>query len=477
MLCSSAMERRVARLGALCAAFLLTSIRAAAQPTPPPDGVAIGEFWFRPRLELRARGEYFHHPVETSGIDTAVLGSRLGIPIGMDHQWVAHERARIGLEVERGVLSATVVVQDARIAGFPSPLNVEGHGEVPSTKFHTAYLEARSTELRPSFVRLGRQEIAWGEGRILGTSDWLLVPRSLDAVRARWVVRQFDFEAMAALLTAPGSVPPEYTQQASVASGGAGRTGTGVQLYGIDAMLHLEPMLHFEIAGLARIARTPLPTTLTPSDTYVIDGRVYGERAGFGYAAEFAYELGRLAIVDRSPSIAAWGATAHVDWQTTWFWRPKLALSGSYATGDDGTKPNKSRAFDPILPDARAGLGQMGLYAWSNILDAAFTLVTAPTEELRVHLGYHYLRLADPRGAWFSATLAPVGQNPQNDAAFLGHEIDAAVSFAPLDSLTIRGGYGALITGDGARAILSGRTNGGPSLLSAAFVQAELIAP
>jgi hypothetical protein len=471
------MKRRGARLGALGAAFFFAALPTEAQPTPPPDGVAVGEFWFRPRLELRARGEYAHHPVETSGIDAAVLGSRLGLPERMDHQWVVHERARLGLEVERGVLSAAVVVQDARIAGFPSPLAVESTGEAPSTKFHAAYLEARSTELHPSFVRLGRQEIAWGEGRLLGTSDWMLVPRSLDAVRARWAVRQFDFEAMAAILTPPGAVPPEYERQANAPSGGVGQTGTGVQLYGVDAMFHLEPLLHFEAAGLARIARTPLPATLTSSDTYVIDGRVFGERAGWSYAAEFAYELGHIAIVDRRPSIAAWGATAHADWQTTWFLRPKVTLSGSYATGDDASKPGTVRAFDPILPDARAGLGQMGLYSWSNILDAAFTVVTAPTDELRVQVGYRYLRLADSRGAWFSASLAPVGQNPQNEASFLGHEIDAAVTFAPFESLTIRGGYGALITGEGARAILSGRTNGGPRLLSAAFVQVEMIAP
>jgi hypothetical protein len=209
----------------------------------------------------------------------------------------------------------------------------------------------------------------------------------------------------------------------------------------------------------------------------VIDARVFGERAGWSYAAEFAYELGRMAIVDRRTSIAAWAATAHADWQTTWFWRPKLSVSGSYATGDDGSKPDTIRAFDPILPDARAGVGQMGIYSWSNILDAAFTVVTAPTDDLRIHVGYHYLRLADPRGAWFSASLLPVGQNPQNDAAFLGHEIDASVSIVPIDSLTVRGGYGALITGEGARAVLSGRKDGGPALLSAAFLQVELLAP
>ena len=471
------MERRGAWLGVLAALWIAAPTGAAAQPTPPPDGVAVGEFWFRPRLELRARGEYYHRPVATSGTDASILGSRLGTPMRMDHQWVAHERARLGLEVERGILSATVVVQDARIAGYPSPLNFDRNDDVPSTSFFAAYLEARSTEIHPSFVRLGRQPIAWGEGRLLGTSDWFLVPRSLDAARARWVVRQFDFEAVAAILTPPGAVPPEYARQANASGAGGSPTGTGVQLYGVNASFHPEPLLHVEVAGLARIARTPLPPTLVPSDTYVIDGRVFGDRAGWTYAAEFAYELGRLAMVGRQPSIAAWGATAHVDWQTTALWRPKLSLGGSYATGDDGSNPRTVRAFDPILPDARSGLGQMGLYAWSNIIDAAFTIVTAPLEELRIGIGYRYVRLAHPGGAWFSAALIPIGQNTQNTASFLGHELDASVSFAPLEGLTLRGGYGALVTGAGARTILSGRADGGPRLLSAAFIQVDVAAP
>jgi hypothetical protein len=305
----------------------------------------------------------------------------------------------------------------------------------------------------------------------------MLVPRSLDAVRARLVVRQFDFEALGVLLTPPGSVPPEYVEQATATNTAGGSSGTGVQLYGVSARFHADPLLHFEAAGLARVARIPLPASLNPSDTYVVDGRVYGDRAGWSYAGEFAYELGRMAIVDQRSSIAAWGATAHIDRQTTLPFRPKFTVSGSYATGDNGTKAGTIRNFDPILPDARAGLGQMGLYCWSNILDAAFTVTATPTDEVRVTLGYRYLALAEPSGTWFSAALAPVGQNVNNTASFLGHEIDAAISVSPIESLTIRGGYGALITGKGARAILAGRTDAGPSLLSAAFLQAEMLAP
>ena len=330
----------------------------------------------------------------------------------MEHQWVAHERARIGLEVERGVLSASIVVQDARIAGFPSPLYVD---EQRRSRRRLGSTPPTSKRARPSFTRRSYDSAArrspGARGGSLGTSDWLLVPRSLDAVRARWVVRQLDVEAFAALLTAPASVPPEYARQATAPST-TGLTGTGVQLYGVNTALHLEPLLHVEVAGLARIARTPLPPTLMPSDTYVIDGRVFGERAGWSYAAEFAYELGRLAMVDRQPSIAAWGATAHVDWQTTWMLRPKLSLSGSYATGDDGSKPGTVARLRPHLARRPLRARPDGTLRVVEHPRRGFHRRRHATDEMRVSLGYRYVRLADPRGAWFAATLAPVGTEP-----------------------------------------------------------------
>jgi hypothetical protein len=471
------MRRRNRAVDSLRFAAFALALRAAvahAQPAPPPDGIAVGDFWFRPRLELRLRAEYYHHPVSTSG-DVPVVGSELDLPFDVKHQWVVLERSRIGLGAEHGPLAAAVVVQDARVAGVPSAAGAVAGTGPTTTSFHVAYVEAHSAETHPSFARVGRQEIAWGDGRLLGTSDWMLVPRSLDAVRARWVVRQFDVEAMAALLAPPGAVPPEASPQVAPSNGLD--SGTGAQLYGLQASVHLDPLLHAEITGLGRVVRSPTPAALAPGDTVVVDGRIFGDRAGLRYAAEFAYELGRWAIVGGNRDLRAWAATAHAEWQSGWPMHPKFVVGGSYATGDDANASGTSHRFDPMLPDARAGLGQMGLYAWSNVFDAAASVTLAPIDEVSLAVGYRYVRLADPRGAWFAASLLPVGQNLANDAGFLGQEIDLAASYTPFDALVFTAGYGAFVTGQGARAILSGRTNAGPSLLSAAFVQASFAAP
>jgi len=466
-----ALGRSVA-IAAEALAIFFFAVPAAAQPVNPPDGFAVGEFWFRPRIEVRLRGEYDHHPVTTSG-ETPVSRTELGVPIEVRHEWAAHERTRLGVAVDRGPVSAAVVVQDARVAGFPSPTQTLENGS-STTAFHAAYVEVHSSELHPSFVRLGQQEVSWGEGRILGVSDWLLVPRSLDAARARWTLRQLDLEALVAVLAPPGNVPLEYSGAAQV---GGSQTGTGAQLYGLDTALHLDPLFSAEAMGLARIARTPVPASLTPSDTFLLDARLYGDRTGLSYAAEFAYELGRVAVIGSNRNLAAWAATAHIDWQSGWLWRPKFSLSGSYATGSDGQPSEATHRFDPILPDARTGLGQMGLYAWSNIADAALTITASPLDEMTFSVDYRYVRVADPRGAWFSASLLPVGQNRNNGDAFLGQEVDAFVSYAPLAALTLSAGYGGFFTGPGARAILSGQPDGGPTLLSVAFVQLSVMAP
>jgi Alginate export len=468
------MTMRSLRLAGAAMAVLSFASGAGAQPAPPPDGIAVGDFWFRPRLELRLRGEYYHHPVTAFG-DAPVFATDVGVPIDTAHQWVVQERARIGLAVEKGPLAANVVVQDGRIAGFPSAAAPLAEVTVATTSFHVAYVEAHSPDSHPSFARVGRQEVQWGDGRLVGISDWRLAPRSLDAALGRIVLRQVDFDGLAAILAPPSAVTPEESSQAP--TGLVQDSGTGAQLYAVGATLHVDPLLHAQVSGLGRIVRSPYPPALTPSDTFVIDARAFGDRAGLAYAAELAYEFGRLAVVRGIRDVRAWAATAHVDWQTGLPFRARFSLSGSYATGGDGSAGGAINRFDPILPDARAGLGQMGVYAWSNVADTAVTTSLVPLDDVTLALGYRYVRLADPRGAWFAASLLPIGQDRQNDAPFLGHEIDALVSYAPYDGLVVSGGYGAFVTGEGARAILSGRADGGPRLLSAAFLQVSLAAP
>ncbi|WP_437620817.1 alginate export family protein [Sorangium sp. So ce1151] len=479
---------------ALGSAFLAPALAprtAAAQTSPQSEGVPLGGFTFRPSVELRLRGEFRRYPVDTGGdiySSNAVLAEGFGgaLPPLLDTgnvvrtQWFLAQRARLGLAVERGPITGVVTLQDARLWGNDDAIFV-GAGEpaLPDTAPYEAYVDLHTRSGRRAFVRLGRQRIEWGDGRLIGADDETLTARSLDGVRAGVQLGNVDLEAMAVLLAAPGGAPPEVAGTRKPIS-----AGTGTQLYGLNAIWHVAPLLHLEATALARIAREPRPSWITPGDTVVLDARVSGDRRGFRYAVEGAYEVGRVATFADDRPLGAFAAAARAELETSLPAHLTFSARGAYATGDDGALEvgATQRRFDPILPDAQDNHGPMGLYAWSNVLEAGGGVRASPFEAMTIAAGYAFVGLASPRGRWVTARLLPVGAAEDNESRTLGHEIDASLSFQPWEPLRFAVGYGLFLFGEGAQAIFlkANRANeeGRPADLQHwAFLQATLRAP
>jgi hypothetical protein len=447
-------------------AVVSTSTPASPQAPPLSESIAIGAWTFRPSLEVRIRGEYKHHPVDTGGNvydSTAVLaeGSESTLPTIIDSQevvkdqYMVAERIRLGLAIDRGPVTGVLVLQDARVFGTTQSVFV-GPGEpaLPSLAPYEAYVDVHSRSGRRIFLRIGRQRVAWGDGRLVSDTDWSEAGRSLDAIRFGLQIGDVDIEAMAVLLAAPGGLPP-------AASGSREPVihGTGSQLYGLDATWHLFPLLNFELTGLSRFVREPRPSWLTRSDTYVIDARIFGDRRGFRYALEGAYELGRIDSYRRDRSHSAFALAARAGLETSLPLHLTFEGEGAYASGDDGipgggSPAKKQRRFDPILPETHTTLGPMDLFAWSNILMVGGDVRMKFLDELDFEAGYRFVNLASRQGRWTTADLIPVGASTKSSSSSLGHEIDGALKFSPWKPVTFEGGYGIFIVGDGARRIL-----------------------
>ena len=105
-----------------------SSSPAAAQASPLPDSFVVGAWTFRPSLDVRIRGEYRRHPFDAGGEvydPTAVLAEDYESTLpkvastqpAVANQYFVTERARLGLAVDRGPITAAVTLQDARVWG------------------------------------------------------------------------------------------------------------------------------------------------------------------------------------------------------------------------------------------------------------------------------------------------------------------------------------------------------------------------
>jgi hypothetical protein len=393
------------------------SPEALAQQAPPEVRPLPHDDWkLAPVVEGRLRAEYRH---EVGRDSTALV-----------------ERARLGVETERGALEARVVLQETGVLGAGKDL----------TGGPLRFADAQAYELwgqwrpasAPMFVRVGRQPVAWGEGRLLGYDDWSPRGRVLDALR--WWIGGggVAFELLAAPLT-NANVP-------AIEPYG--------ELFGVRAEATCDRALAFELYALARLAQdNPVPSLngTARGSTYTAALRGHGQTRAMRWGVEVAYQGGHVDELGKDRR--AWAAASHLGYLLRGVaLGPALSVGVAYASGDRAGRIY--HGFDPLLPDEHRWHGAMDRFAWSNEAEASAGLSVVPWEGAEARGEYRFARLAVPTGPWLAADLTSIGAAPGNQHSDLGHEIDLVLTWQTDPSFELSAGYSALVLGSGARAIV-----------------------
>jgi hypothetical protein len=298
------------------------------------------------------------------------------------------------------------------------------------------------------WVRLGRQEVAWGRQRILGPLPWAPQGRSLDAVRMLGGKGMVELELLAAMIERPRTF---VVGDASIPTRGVTLGAMRLGLAPHDAA-HVELMALIDRAG-------PSPTQLG-RDRLVADVgvHVFGEPIeGVTYDVEGHGQLGHMYGAQHR----AWAFASIVRGQLP---KPRVhpglhlgyAMgSGHACTGDPGTActPSESRDFFNFYPTNHPPYGNLDLNDWSNLRDAEAGLFVREDAGFEVSAIYHSFWLNDPRGTWTDSgsRLVATGWDPDNVQAHLGHELDVILSYNPWPPLMLQPGYGLFVPGSAAR--------------------------
>jgi hypothetical protein len=418
--------KRLAFRAILFAALGWAGVSGAQVSPAAPTALAVGDWKLTPVFDVRSRVEARHDLDEE---DRAML----------------FERVRLGVDAQDDGVESRIVLQDARALAFDTGSFVAGPSSTASTGVYEAWVQATARSGAPSFVRLGRQAVTWGEGRLLGVSDASPAGRALYALRARWSLGDGAVELLVAALEEPPS-------SAAFAPDFYG------ELVGVRGEWSLDPLLALEVYGLGRLAQVN-PTDATTSlgssvkgETYTGSLRLHGDGRSWAWSAEGAYQLGYASAY--AASRAAWAAAGHVEHVFELaIWRPTVRLGVSYASGDTGG--GQYRAFDPILPDVQVWHGAMDLFTWSNEEEVNASVSIAPWVDGVVAVEYRYARLAVQGGLWRSDYQVALGAAPGDTDAALGHEIDAKLAWTPWAPVDLEAGYSAFIVGEAARSILT----------------------
>ncbi len=340
---------------------------------------------------------------------------------------------------------------------------------------HQAYVFIGNHKEFPVSLKIGRQELVYGDQRLVGHLRWNNNARTFDAAKVRWQNKFFGVDAWTGGLVYNDHNNLNKSNSQDHFSGAYFNFPTLAKNEIVEAYL-LARNVERGIAtdnwtGVAAPFRFP-----GAQDLYTAGLRVKSKPLAYDawdYGAELMYQFGNRTAVFPAATVAAALAAPRLDQKAyaavlqggyTWTehpWQPRLALIYSYASGDKNSADGESNTFQNLFATTHLFYGYMDLSSLQNLQDIRLAFHVKPKANLSLAAEVHFQSLNRTSDFWYNVGAVPrnftgaaVGSgggyriNPSYSRQ-LGTEIDliAAWTFKPYAQIEanvsryIRGDY------------------------------------
>lgn len=278
------------------------------------------------------------------------------------------------------------------------------------------------TDSLTTTFRFGRQELIYGNERLIGPLDWTNTMRTFDGIKVMTEFKTDSFTNSLDLFL----VRPLVVEKETFNNGDGDQTFWGA--YDTLALPHLidkaNTQLELYLLGLDQQSDA---ARAVDADTYTAGTRFYTNPKPFDFETELDYQFGKHGAQDISAASVSTtlGFTA-AGVETT----PHPFVGFDYATGDGDPGDGKYSTFNQLFPTAHKFFGEIDTIGRQNILSpnigADFTFLQNASFVKKLGGRVQYLgfwRANDSDGV-YTATGAPLGRPSASHDNFVGSELD-----------------------------------------------------
>ena len=350
--------------------------------------------WLHAGGELRGRAEGF-------------TGNRF-IP-GNNDGYYLH---RIRLNVQADALPWLRLaggVQDSQVLGYnthPAPTSIAN-----TLDLRQAFVELGFTK-GSWMARLGRQDLVFGEERLVGAANWGNVGRAFDGARLTLRRSGMKFDWFAASVVAP--VRDAWD-----------RPHTNNKFLGFYGTLEkavpkaiLEPYVFVKTNSMARDERGVTGNLRV----YTAGIRSVGKLpAQFDYKVEMAAQTGHIA----RDALRAWAGHWLLGYSmTTEATSPRVIAEFNHASGDRHPGNGRRGTFDNLYPTNHNYYGIADRMGWRNMHNFRTGLELKPSVKTRFTIDYHNFWLATRQDGMYLASGEMAVLNRAATSSHIGQELD-----------------------------------------------------
>jgi len=307
----------------------------------------------------------------------------------------------------------------------------------PNDEFdlYLGYFDLRMRDL-PVGLRVGRQELDYGKGRLLARSWGSPYGKAFDAAMLSYESERWAVHAFA------GNKVDRYYDSLNLAD-------HNEDLHGVYGMWRANKAHKLDAYFLSKTNHRDLVTGEDGRDgdvaIYTVGVRAHGKLGDrLKYDVEVPFQFGDYAYDD----VNAWALAARAEYAFDGPSKPFVVLEYDQASGDgDGTDGDREH-FDDLYGTNWSRLGVSNLLNWENVRHVGLGAGARPAKGLKLALAYHFFWL-DEAGDWWRDYIGiPIRRDFTGTADNeVGQEIDLKVSWRPKSDLALLVGWGHFFPG------------------------------
>jgi hypothetical protein len=378
----------------------------------------------------------------------------------VDNSYFLHRiKPRIGYNAEW--FSVLVEGRSSGSTGDDRNPNPESDGPID---LHQAYVSVGNHKEFPLSLKVGRQELSYGDERIIGAFNWNNIGRVFDAAKVRLQNEYFGADLFSGRVIIPDdnnfNMPNDYDW-----------------FSGMYASTKLVPKQITELYLLSRNVSKGSPTVNgvgtsalingpPPRDIYTLGLRVKsnpGELKGWDYSAELMGQYGHFndpALPQGSRSLEHLAYAIFTGVGYTFAdapFTPRFGIEYNLGSGDSDPRDDKHGTFENLFPTNHKFYGYMDFFSLQNVHNLRLTSSIKPLPRLTFLAEYHAFWLYDTSDSFYAVNgtrrggigTTPgtgYGINPNYDS-YVGSEVDLVATYAVSPQAVLEAGYGHFFVG------------------------------
>lgn len=397
----------------LCVAGIATALLALSLPSVAQDTVSVKKNEFIIDANLMTRGELRYGGLPNED-DEEESSNRASFIL---------ERTRLGMGYKRDFLEVYVQAQHAAVWG-----QAGGGG----FNLRQAWVQLRANN--GLFAKIGRQELAYDDERVIGSDDWSMAPFTHDVLKMGWERGSHKIHALLA-----------YNQNAESVNGGSEYRDGDKPYKAMEALWYHFDAPRFPLGMSLLFVNMGMQSKRDEDLKATYQQQMLGTYISYTperWTAEgsFYYQMGRN---EYKAKISAWMVSLKGEYYPTSQWSLNAGydhLSGDphYVVPKPGSmglvRHETINGFSPVYGEHHKFYGAMDFFYVSTyfagfspgLQNAYLGAEYKPIQALKLSTTYHYLAT--------STTFENLGKT-------LGHELEFSLSYKPLDIITISAGY------------------------------------